>query len=88
MVNVLVAALRNEGIVIDKSIFKGIRFNRMSMNADGIVSRYWVVLYNKPEDDYSVTEVTLNITNLKADIAALSKFDGNYDESMKFFYEL
>lgn len=86
MISVIVAALENEGLLVNPSDIKDIKFVRQtSSTTHGAI--YHAIVYDDNEDIFSVCNIFLNYETLGADFGGCPMFEGTYDECVEYFNE-
>lgn len=84
MISIIVAALKNGGVITETSDFAYVKFNRMSIDKD-TQARYWVVVYDHNESQYVLTEVLMDLETLEADFVGCPELEGGFEEVLEAY---
>ena len=88
MKNVILAALKNEGLVIDSSAILEVKFMRKTCSDHTLGAVYLVLVHDEDEEIYQVCEVFMNCEDLTADFGGCPLFESeDYTEAGSAFNE-
>ncbi|ADB81766.1 hypothetical protein CC31p270 [Enterobacter phage CC31] len=84
MISIIVAALKNGGVITETSDFAYVKFNRMSIDKD-TQARYWVMVYDHNESQYILTEVLVDLETMEADFVGCPELEGTFEEVLEAY---
>lgn len=87
MKNVILAALQNEGLLIDSDDIIEVKFARQTCNDHNLGAIYYAITYDDNEDNYNVVSIFLDCETLTADFGGAPHFEGTLKQCREYFYE-
>ena len=87
MKNVLIAALENEGVLVDSEDICKVEFARQTCNDNKLGAIYHAIVYDDNEGNYSVVSIFLDCETLTADFGGCPHFTGTRKECVEYLEE-
>ena len=87
MRNVIIAALENEGLMIDSDDIIDVKFARQTCNDNKLGAIYHAIAYDDNEGQYTVVSIFLDCETMTADFGGCPHFEGTLKQCREYFNE-